>query len=147
MKLNVIFISSGTPVDPVDFGHGNIGLDFVDLARSVSGLPKLDISLFDEFIKPFKTRVSIEIDEQEARRSGLFKYNNTVFVEVPGEFLNKYTTLSPMFYRDSKDGKITRVGFEYKTDQYAILADWMSYGYPQTWGFNNDTTSEHGKSV
>jgi hypothetical protein len=147
MKLIATFVTSESSINPIDFGHGDIGLDLVDLARNISGLPKLDISLFDEFIKPFSETVEIELDEQEARRSGLFNKNHTVFIEVPGEFLNKYTTISPMFYRDSKDGKITRVAFEYKIDKYAILVNWMSYGYPKTWGFNNDQNSEHGKSV
>lgn len=144
MKFIVYFFTE-SEINPIDFGHEDIGLDLVDLARSVSGLPKLDISLFDTYIPSFKKAVDIEIDEQEARRSGLFKERNKALVEVPGEFLNKYARPVPMFYRDSKDGKITRVAFEYHIAETTILVDWMSYGYPTRWGFDqiqNTCTNE-----
>lgn len=136
MKFTVIFATSESPICPIDFGAKDIGLDLIDLAREIGQLPKLSVTLFDEFVKGYGSNVEIEIDEQEARRSGLFKDNHTVFVEVPGKFLNKYASLSPMFYRDSKDGRITRVGFEYQIAKTTILVDWMSYGYPETWGFD-----------
>ncbi len=136
MKFTVVFNSDNCSIPAISFGCEKIGLNLVDKARELCGLPKLSIALFDDFIKPYNSNITIEIDEQEARRSGLFQEDNTTWIKVPGEFLNKYTTISPMFYRDSKDGRITRVGFEYQIAKTTILVDWMSFGYPKTWGFD-----------
>lgn len=134
MKLTVIFAQHPTSTAmPIFIRETPAGLDLVDMARNVAGLPKLNLELFDSVVPELKTGVKIEIDEISARASGHFSEFSTFVVTVPGLELNKYVTTHPLFYRDGGDGKITRVAFERKIDTAAIFMNWVSYGYPKEW--------------
>lgn len=124
----------GTPGYAVYVDQAKLGLDMLDRAREETDVPLLApdkvSGVVDAAVAWSK---KIEITEEEARKSGLFRKTHEVVVQVPVESLNRYMGIVPRVHRDLGTGAVIKITWDWEFDSQKILADWASCGYPVEW--------------
>ena len=124
-------------------GHGSwvayyarreLGLDGVKELRQETGVTDLDLSRMDGVTGYLETQaVTIELDEQTARESGLFDKTNTAVVTVPPKGLSGYIELIAKTTQAPGTGEITMAKLQPVVAKDAVLDDWIEAGFPTEW--------------
>ena len=133
MKFRIIFKHQSTYyTNPaVEIKRSEIGTDIIDFIRSKT-IKNLDISVINKYTNSFyKPRVDIEIPENVARNSGLFKHKNTIIVFLKKDYnLNNYCKMNIKSKINNKTGAYLHVEIEYIIDKEKLINDWIKQCYP-----------------
>lgn len=136
MQFTVDFRNANQARPIIRLGSDRLGLDWLDKARSTSNMPQLDASLVNAFPEAmFFMSVDIEVNEDNARASGLFTESCHQTVHVT-EYLNNYVDLQPHIVANPRNGEIETVRAKRVIQYNDILSDWIAAGYPSTWDLN-----------
>lgn len=126
MKFEVRFISQdGFPLHKESRPGG---LDILDRSREFVGDPNLPTEKVDNYVVgAHASYVTVEVDEQTARASGLFTKSSVAEVVVPPESLNVYIDEVPCLNSHSV------VCWRSSIRLQQIAEDWINAGCPAEW--------------
>lgn len=102
----------------------NPGIRLLDLSRIENPKTKNVLPLSDWYMDI----LSIELDEQIARRSGVFLETGTVTV-----FLKESLFFNEFVLTKFKNASDNTMSVYYKLDEAKILAAWEQAGFPLSW--------------
>ena len=129
MKFNVIFNSRD--LGAVSIETSCIGTNGMDQIRWETGVFDLSIDRISHRCKGiFKYIYLIEINEEEARETGLCKETNEVFVLVPNWWLNEFCYKKTSCEKNEETGEITSAWLEWSLDENAVWERWKELGFP-----------------
>ena len=125
--------SVGSGCDWVDAfknaGHQTkLGLDFVDFVRSVT-VPKLSLDKINNFFSGLYCNPEIELPEEVARKSGLFKKKIAITVVVEQDSLTKFAELDCKIEKNKETGEIIGVYPIYIIRKEKIIDWWKKNNY------------------
>lgn len=137
MDFSVVFNSSlfeAPLLIPCKY-HGTVDVDFIRNELGLKDLPLECIKRTSAVLADNKVKVMLE--EQTARRCGLFEETNTIeVVSAPG-FLNQFA-IKKVSTEKGPDGSIKWAQISWKLDSDAVLLAWADAGYPTRWGFDSE---------
>lgn len=141
MVFEVTFSSIGNGSAAM-FGAIETGLRDLDFARSLvrSNIPA---TLLPDVIDAFMDEPTIEIEEDDARKSGYFLDCHAIAVDVPATSLNRfYRQEWRATQRDRQSGEVTQVASVYVLDEEAVIAAWVAAGYPLRWELGEEEAED-----
>lgn len=128
----------------VDKKSYQVGFRLIDWVRQELGLPYLSIDLFHDYVMSYRIdELHIEIDEDIARRSDCFQEINTLNVDVPANFFNRYVIEQLNTVKHECNGEITIVHISQVCDKEKIIKAWEAAGFPGRWGLNSSESEEY----
>jgi len=113
--------------------NAKLGTNLLLLIREQLGLDEFP----SERIKSFSTRgnlLFLNVPDDMAIRSGLFKDTLDVTVYVVGNVFNKYLYPDVKTDKNPETGEIKKAEVSWKLERDSILQAWEALGFPLEWG-------------
>ena len=135
MRFVVNFVAEDGEANVIEDGDDYIvGMDRADEVRREIGLPNLDIKLVSvRYNKPHKYTLPLDVEEEQARESNVFRHTTRAKVNVPARGLNRFMVECYEVFRAEESGEVGKLALGLSICKDALWTAWAAAGYPGHW--------------
>jgi len=132
MEFTVQFVGSNSSY-ALFIKNYDMGMDGVDAIRQSDLNSLFPLKDIHPQAASTKQDITIILSEEQARDTCQFLITNSITVEVPQGFLNKYAYRQVTRKPSRHEGKTYQVSVEWKVKEKHLIKDWLEIGAPLFW--------------